>query len=155
VRQGGAVDPLGGQHVDVVGLGELLGGEGLGRAEDHVPGVVDDGVQPPGLVDDLLDRRVDHRLAGDVHRDRVQVSRVGPGVRIELGGGGGVGSGGIAHPGVDGVAGVREGARGQRAEPARGAGDDDALGHDDAPEGQFWRAGGCRPVRRVAPRRAR
>ena len=44
VRQGGAVDPLRAEHVDVVLLGELLGREGLGRAEHHVAGVVDDDV---------------------------------------------------------------------------------------------------------------
>jgi hypothetical protein len=44
VGQGRPVDALGGQDVDVVDVGDMLHREGLGRAEDHVPGVVDDDV---------------------------------------------------------------------------------------------------------------
>jgi hypothetical protein len=44
--------PLGGQDVGVVDLGELLGGEGLGWSENHVPGVVHDDVEPAALVDE-------------------------------------------------------------------------------------------------------
>jgi hypothetical protein len=50
VRQGGAVDALRAEHVDVVLPDELVRREGLRRAEHHVPGVVDDGVQAPGLL---------------------------------------------------------------------------------------------------------
>lgn len=43
-RQDRAVDALGAEHVHVTLLGELLGREGLDRAEHHVTGVVDDDI---------------------------------------------------------------------------------------------------------------
>ena len=134
VGQGRPVDALGGQHVDVVDLGDLLHRERLGRAEDHVPGVVDDDVQAPGIADGLLDRGVDRGLAGDVHLDRAQGDRVVRRVRVEVGDGGRVPAGGVAHARVDGVTGVGQRAGGHGAETAGGTGDDDGLRHDFLPE---------------------
>ncbi|WP_297542618.1 hypothetical protein [Amycolatopsis sp.] len=51
----------------------------------------------------------DHRLVGHVHRECVQVDPVRLCIFIEFDDRGGVCSGGVAHTGVDGVAGVREG----------------------------------------------
>src|SRR6185369_6371242 len=56
--QHGAVDALGREHVDVVELGELVGGEGFGGAEDHVAGVVHHDVEVAVPVQDVGDGRV-------------------------------------------------------------------------------------------------
>ena len=62
MRKGDAVHALGADDVGVVHTGQLLWGERLDWAEDHVPGVVDDHIKPTALVDDLVDRGVDGLL---------------------------------------------------------------------------------------------
>ena len=86
----------------------------------------------PVLGLDLGDRGVDGLLGVHVHLDGAQVDVVlGRVVRCgsDLGC---VAAGGFAHAGVDGVAGVGEGAGGEGAEAAGGAGDDDDVAHGDS-----------------------
>ena len=128
VRQDGAVDPLGAEDVDVVQVGELLGGERLDRAEDHVPGVVHHDVQAPLLGADRGDRRVDRGLILDVHLDAPDVDRLGRRQLGQLFGRLGVAVGGGPHPGVDRVTRPAERPGGEVAEAAGGAGDDDDHG---------------------------
>src|SRR5258705_7928322 len=52
---------LGAQNIHVVQVRELLGGERLGGAQDHVPGVVHDHVQPAALGEDPVDCGVDRK----------------------------------------------------------------------------------------------
>ena len=56
------VHPLGAQYIDVVELRELLGREGFGRAEGHVPGIMDQHIDATTLPDDLADRSVNRIL---------------------------------------------------------------------------------------------
>jgi len=53
--QGGAVDALRAQYVDVVELGQLFRRESLGRTKDHMPCIVDKHIQPAVLRNDGLD----------------------------------------------------------------------------------------------------
>ena len=46
------------EHVDVVELGQLVGGECFRGAERHVAGVVDDDVEPSIVGDDLGNRGI-------------------------------------------------------------------------------------------------
>src|SRR5260370_1711868 len=63
------VHPLGAHYIDVVELGELLGREGFGRAEDHVSGVMDQHIDATTLPDDLADRGVNRILRKYVQLD--------------------------------------------------------------------------------------
>ncbi len=129
MRQGRPVQALRGQHVGVVQLDQLVDRERLQRAEHHVPGVVDDDIDATLIGDDLRDGVVDRILLRDVQLDgtdlAVAVSDVIPG----LGGGLGVATLDVAHPGVDDVSGVRELAHAHGAESAGCSGDDDGLRH--------------------------
>ena len=70
----------------------------------------------------------------DVEFDGAQVDAVLRGEAADVGDLRRVAALRLAHPGVDGVAGLGEGAGGQRAEAARSAGDDDdLLVHDLVP----------------------
>ena len=128
MRQGGPVDPLGRQHVDVVELGELLGREGLGRPEGHVAGIVDDDVDAAVPGHDLGDGAVDRRLGADVELDGAQVDAFLGGIGLHVGDLRRVAAGGLAHGGVDRMAATGDGIGRQAAEAARGAGDKDDLG---------------------------
>jgi hypothetical protein len=124
-RQDGAVDALGREHVRGVGGRELHGRERLGRAEHHVPGVVDHDIEPVGVAHDRADAPLDRRVVRHVELNGPQVDAVLPRVGGGVRGGRLVPAADVAHAGVHGVAGVREGAGGHRAEAARRAGDDD------------------------------
>lgn len=146
--QRGAVDALGGEHVDVVELRELFRGEGLGGAGGHVAGVVDEHVDPAGLGLDLRYSRVDGVLRVHVEFDGAQVDTVlagvvGRGLDLRR-----VAARGVAHARVHGVAGVCQGPGGEGAETAGGTRDDDDVaggGHGDLSEG-----GGCGRLSRTA-----
>jgi len=114
VGEGGAVHPLRAEHVRVVDVGELLRGERLRGAEDHVAGVVHDHVEACTLADDLRDRGVGRLLRADVEFDGPQVVRALPGELLEPGVGVGVAAGGLPDAGVHGVPGASEGARSAR-----------------------------------------
>lgn len=70
------VHPLGAQDIDVVELRELFGREGFGRAEDHVPGVMDQHIDATTLPDDLADRSVNQILRKHVQFDGPQIDTV-------------------------------------------------------------------------------
>jgi hypothetical protein len=133
-RRYGPVDALGGDDVGVVDLDQLLGGERLGRPEDHVPGVMHDDVDAVGVGEDPGDACVHRLLVADVELDGPL--RVGGGV-VD---GGLVASSGVADAGVDEMTGVGQGPDGHGAESARGAGNEDGLGHDELP---FRDSGWC------------
>jgi hypothetical protein len=138
VRQRGTVDPLCGKHIRVVHVGDLLGGERLGGAENHVAGVVDQHVDPARLGQHRVDGLIDGRLIGDVHLDRTQSDVVLVGVRTS------VGSRPLVPPAcnspvaslapdtpharVHNVFRVGEGANRERAEATRRSGDENDLG---------------------------
>ena len=128
VRQGGPVDPLGRQHVDVVELGELLGRERFGWPEGHVAGIVHDDVDAAVRGDDVGDSAVDRRLGADIELDDVQVDALFPRVGLHVGDLRRVAAGGLAHGGVDRMAAPDDSVGRQAAEAARGAGDEDDLG---------------------------
>lgn len=119
MRQHRAVHPLRAEDVDVVELGELLGGERLRRAVHHVAGVVQHHVEVTVLVDDPAYCGGDGLARLHVEFERAQVDPIRGGVlchRIDLCG---IVPGGAPHRCVDSVTG-----RGQRlsAEPAESAG---------------------------------
>ena len=58
LRERGAIDPLGAQHVDVVELRELLGGEGLGGTKGHMARIMDDDIEMTLLRNDLANCRI-------------------------------------------------------------------------------------------------
>ena len=99
----------------------------FGRAEHHVPGIVDDHVDAAALGDDLLDRGVGRWLRLHVELDGAQIDAVACRGRGHLGGIRRVAAGDVAHRGVDGVAGLGERFGGQAAEAAGSAGDEDDL----------------------------
>jgi hypothetical protein len=84
LRQGGAIDPLGTEHVDVVELGELLGRKGLGRAEHHVAGVANDDVDVALLDDNLGDAGVDGLLRADVEFDGAKIDALVLGIFLDV-----------------------------------------------------------------------
>ena len=92
-------------------------------------GVVHEDVDAPLVGEDRLDGGVDGVLGGDVELDGAEVDSALRRVALGLGGLGGVASGAVAHPRVDGVTRVGERPRAQRPEPARRSGDDDDLVH--------------------------
>jgi hypothetical protein len=118
------------EHVDVVEIGKLLRGEGLGWTKDHVSGVVDDDIEVAVLGDDLLDCRVGRLLRRDIQLNGPQLDLVVGGVllcgldlrRIP--------SGGLAHAGVDGVTRPGESTRRESSKAARCAGNDNDAFHD-------------------------
>ena len=55
LRQRCTIDALRAEHVGVVDLHELFGGEGFRRTEDHVSRVVDDDIETAVFLDDNLD----------------------------------------------------------------------------------------------------
>jgi len=95
-----------------------------------VAGVVDDDIEAAAVGDDLRDRRVDGSLRGDVELEGAQVEAVLDGVFVQPGDLGRVAAQRFAHAGIDRVAGMGQGAGGQQAEAARGAGDDDDVFHE-------------------------
>ena len=130
VREGGPVDALCAEHVRVVDGGQFLGSEGLGGAGDQVAGVVHQHIERSGVGEDGGDGRVGRLLGEDVEFDGAQIHGVFCGVRLRLGDTAGVAALGVAHGGVDGVAGARERPGGEGTETGSGTGDDDGLAHD-------------------------
>jgi ribosomal protein S18 acetylase RimI-like enzyme len=80
VRESGAVDALGAEHIDVVDVGQLLGCVGLERPEHHVTGVVEDDVEASALIDDAGDAGVAGVLGRDVQLHGPEVDAVLVGV---------------------------------------------------------------------------
>jgi hypothetical protein len=76
VRQGGVGDVEHAAHVDVHHLLPFADGGAEGRAEQHHPGVVDQGVEPAQFGDRSLDRRGRLRRAGHVSLENEGLTRV-------------------------------------------------------------------------------
>ncbi len=104
VRQGGAIDPLGAEHVDVIELGELLRREGLGGAEHHVAGIMHDDVDAAVRGEDRGNAGVDRLLRADVELDGAKIDAVASGIAFDVGDLRRVAARGLAHGRVDGVA---------------------------------------------------
>jgi hypothetical protein len=136
VRQGGTIDALRAEHVDVVELGKLFRRECFGRPERHVTGVVNDDVQTAAVGQDLLDARFSRCFAGHVQLDGTQIDPVLRGVLLHFFDLRRVTAGGFAHAGVDRVSGMGERAGGEGAKATGGASDDDDLFHDGIPQSE-------------------
>jgi hypothetical protein len=78
VRQGGVGDVEHPAHVDVHHLLPFADGSAERRAEQHHPGVVDQGVEPAQFGDRLLDRRGRLRRAGHVRPQHEGLAGVRP-----------------------------------------------------------------------------
>jgi hypothetical protein len=124
---------LGRKHIDVVELRKLFRRKGFGRAERHVAGIVDHHVEAPVVGDDFRDTGVGGLVGADVELDGPEIDTVLLGVARGLGDLRRVATRGLAHAGVDDMAGVSQCTRGERAEAAGSAGDDDNLFHDTYP----------------------
>jgi len=129
LRQGSAVDALGRKHIDVEQLRKLLRRERFRRTERHVAGIVDHDVEASVVGDDLRDAGFGGFVRGDVEFDGPEVDAVLAGIACDFCDLGGVAAGGLAHAGVDDVAGMSEGTGGERAKAARSTGDDNNLFH--------------------------
>ncbi len=133
LRQGGTIDTLGAEDVDVVEFRELLGREGLRRPEHHMTRVVHHDIETSLLGDDPGDGRIDQFLRADVEFDGPQIDAVIPGEFFDIGGLGRITARGAAHRRVDSMACLGQGVGGQPAKAAGGAGDNDYLFHDTYP----------------------
>ena len=134
MRQRRPVDPLGAQNVDVILLHELIRGEGFGRAEHHMPGVVDDDVQTVRIGEDRGDAGLRGSVGLNVELDGAKIRLLFGRPAGESSDLGGVTPPRLTHGSVDGVTRQSEELGGHQAEARRGAGDeDDLLGHDDVP----------------------
>jgi hypothetical protein len=129
-RQRGAVHALGAEDVNVILLDILVGRERLGGAEHHVPGIVDDHVEPARIGEDMGDRCFRRCVGLDVELDGAEVRLLLGGPLRDLGDLGRIATLGLAHRSIDNVAGLGERAGGHKAEARGRAGDeDDMLGH--------------------------
>ena len=110
MRKRRAIDPLRTQNVDVVLLNELLRGEGLGGAEHHVSGVVYDDIEATGVLQDLGNACFGRTVGLNIQLDGAQVEALCLGPCGGFGDARRVTALGLAHRGVDGMAGLGQGA---------------------------------------------
>lgn len=127
MRQDGPVHTLGAEHVDVIQLGQLLGGERLAGPVDHMSGIVHHDVDPAMLSDDCIDRIDSRLLRPDIELDAPQVDVLFAGELCDRGNLVGVLRFRTAHRSVDEVPGLCERLRRHSAKAARRAGDQDDL----------------------------
>lgn len=76
VRQDHAVDALRAQHVHVIQLCQLLRLKRLGRAEHHLPRVVNHHVDPPVGLEDPFNRGIHRSLRLHVHFHSPQLDAI-------------------------------------------------------------------------------
>ena len=96
-----------------------------------MPGIVDQHIDAPGVDDDLGDRGIDRVLGEHVELDGAEVDTMRLREGVDLRHLGRVPAGGLAHRGVDGVAGLGESLGGQAAEAAGGAGNENDFIHGE------------------------
>jgi hypothetical protein len=98
-----------------------------------VAGVVDHHIETPIVGNDFCDSGRGGFIGGDVEFDGPEIDAVLGGVTHDLGDLRGIAAGGLAHAGIDDVAGMSECTGSERAKAAGSAGDDDDLFHDMYP----------------------
>jgi hypothetical protein len=99
-------------------------------------GIVDDDIEAALIGDNPGDTGYNRGVGGDIEFDRAQIDVIVPGEFSRIGDGRSVAAFRCAHAGIDGMAGLGEGAGGKSAETAGSAGDDnDLLAHDPIPSG--------------------
>jgi len=117
----------------------LLSGERLGGAQDHVPGVVHDHIQPAALGEDPVDGGVGGVLRRDVQLDSLYVDLVVGAVARQVGHRGRVTGRHLADARVHGVPGEGQRTHGQRPNAAGGPGDQDGLSGAVVPHDRAFR----------------
>jgi hypothetical protein len=127
--QRGTIDALCAQDIHVVWFRELFRRKRLGRAEDHMPGVMNNHIQPSVLLDDLPYRGMCGFLGCDIELDGPQVRIMRRRVFLDGLHLSRVGAGCFAHARIHRVSRIPEGASCKSAETAGCACDDDHLFH--------------------------